>query len=154
METQVKLAAKVPQIELRYRSKIKAADRVTINQPKDAYDIFSTHWDEDTINLQEQFKVLLLDNSNRVIGIVPVSSGGTTSTVVDPRLVFAAALKACAKKVIVAHNHPSGSLLPSTDDKRITEKLVQGGRLLDIEVVDHLILTWEGYYSLSENGLM
>jgi len=154
METRVKLATKVPQIELRYRSKVKAADRVAINRSKDAYDIFSTHWNKDTINLQEQFKILLLDAGNRVIGMVPVSSGGTTCTVVDPRLVFAAALKACAKKVIVAHNHPSGSLFPSSDDKRITEKLVQGGRLLDIAVVDHLILTWNGYYSFSENGLM
>ncbi|SKA32772.1 DNA repair protein RadC [Chitinophaga eiseniae] len=154
METQVKLTAKVPQIQLRYRPKIKAADRVAINGSKEANDIFRANWNEDTINLQEQFKILLLDAGSRVIGIVQISSGGTTCTVADPRLIFAAALKAGAKKIILAHNHPSGSLLPSADDKRLTEKLVHGGRLLEIEVIDHLILAWDGHYSFCENGLM
>jgi len=79
-----------------------------------------------------------------------MSSGGISGTMVDARLVFVAALKANASSIILAHNHPSGNLKPSEQDERITAKIEQGGALLDITVLDHLIVSSAGYYSFAD----
>lgn len=100
----------------------------------------------------EQFKVLLLNNANKVLGIADISTGGISSTVADPRIVFATALKANASKIILAHNHPSGNLQPSQTDKELTAKMKEGGRYLDLHVIDHLIITNDGYYSFGDQG--
>jgi DNA repair protein RadC len=84
-----------------------------------------------------------------------VSQGGLAGTVVDPKVVFAAALKARASSLILAHNHPSGNLKPSQADTDLTNKIKQGGELLDIAILDHLILSPEGgYFSFADEGLM
>lgn len=98
----------------------------------------------------EQFKVLLLNTANKVLGISDISTGGVSSTVADPRIVFTTALKANASKIILAHNHPSGNLRPSQSDTDLTIKMKEAGRFLDIMVLDHLIITNEGYYSISD----
>jgi len=95
---------------------------------------------------------MLLNKACKVLGIVTISQGGICGTVVDLRLLFAIALKACATSIIVAHNHPSANLTPSNNDIAITERIRQAGRILDIELRDHFIITEEGYYSFAEEG--
>ena len=98
----------------------------------------------------EDLKVLLLNTSNRALGIYSMSNGGITGTIADPRMIFAAALKTNASSLVLAHNHPSGNLNPSSADKKLTDKLTKGGKLLDILVLDHLIITNEGFYSFKQ----
>lgn len=102
----------------------------------------------------EEFWVLLLNNSNKVLSKYKISQGGFTATVVDTRIVFKRAIEDSATAMIIAHNHPSGKLEPSTQDKQLTNKLVQAGTILDVRVLDHLIITSQSYYSFADQGLM
>lgn len=111
-------------------------------------------WNSDTIEFFEQFKILLLNQSNKVLGIYEVSSGGISGTVVDLRMIFAAALKANAVSLIMVHNHPSGQTRPSEADKQITRKVKEAGSILDIKLLDHLIITPESYYSFADEGAL
>lgn len=129
-------------------------EKLKINNSKDSYNVLIACWNQHIIELQEEFKVLLLNRNNQVIGIYPLSRGGVAGTVVDPKLVFSVALKCNASNIIIAHNHPSGSLTPSEADKRITKKLKKAGEYLDITVLDHIIMTKEDFYSFSDNGLL
>lgn len=106
------------------------------------------------IDHREEFWVMLLDRANKVIGVVKISEGGIHGTVADPKVIFGAALMAQATGIIIAHNHPSGQLRPSEEDIRLTRKIVEAGRFLDIQVVDHNIITKDGYYSFADNGQM
>ncbi|HNP25078.1 MAG TPA: JAB domain-containing protein [Panacibacter sp.] len=144
----------VAEIELIYRSKVKASERPKIITSKDAYKILIQTWDENKMELQEQFKILLLNRGNKVVGIYEVSTGGITGTVADPRLIFTAALKANAVALILAHNHPSANLKPSNADTMLTRKIREGEKLLDINVMDHLIVCNEGYYSFADEGAL
>ncbi len=103
---------------------------------------------------QEHFIVMYLDVSNTILKIECVSNGGMTHTIADPRIVFKNALNVGATRIIIAHNHPSGSLSPSVDDRRLTKKFTAAGVLLDITVIDHIILKRGGYYSFREHGEM
>ena len=143
--------SQISQIELIYKRKVKADDRPFVSSSNRAHILFRQNWNDLTINLIEEFKILLLDRSNRCMGIASVSKGGVTSTVADPKIVFMTALKARATGIICAHNHPSGNLKPSQQDIALTRKLVRGGQYLDIDVTDHLVLTQEGYYSMVDN---
>ena len=155
METKTNLnATTVAEIELVYRSKVKASERPRITSSKDAYDILLNYWDENKIEFIEQFKILLVNRGNKVLGVYEVSTGGVTGTVADPRLIFAAALKANATAIILAHNHPSSNLKPSQADEQLTQKIKEGGRYLDIQVLDHLIICSEGYYSFADEGVI
>lgn len=97
---------------------------------------------------------MLLNKANRVIGISEISKGGMSGTVVDLKLVFAIALKACATAIVLVHNHPSGGLRPSSADLTITKRIKECGNLLEIDVFDHLIVTSDGYLSMMDEGLM
>jgi DNA repair protein RadC len=97
---------------------------------------------------------MFLNRANKVLGIYDVSTGGIAGTVADPRVIFAAALKANACAIIISHNHPSGNLKPSRQDEELTEKIKQGGQFLDIKLLDQVILTAEGYYSFAYEGLL
>ena len=101
----------------------------------------------------EEFWVLFLNNSNKVISKSQLSKGGITGTIVDVRLVFKLALESGATGLILCHNHPSGSLIPSSADKEITKKLKQAGDSLDVKVLDHLIITETKYYSFVDEGI-
>src|SRR5690606_27129002 len=111
-------------------------------------------WDMDRIGLVEQFKVLLLNRACHPIAIYEVSTGGTSSTVVDIKLVMVAALKANAHRLIVCHNHPSGNLTASDQDAELTKKLLEASSLLDLQLLDHLILTPHAYFSFADEGLV
>ncbi len=147
----LKLIYETAEINLTYKNKPDLANRPTIVKSDDAYKVFMHAWDADKIGFVEQAKVLLLNQANRVLGMYELSTGGVAGTVCDPKLVFAAALKANASNIILAHNHPSGSLKPSNADKALTKKLKEAGSLMDIEVLDHLIVTPYGYYSFSDD---
>jgi DNA repair protein RadC len=104
--------------------------------------------------LLEQFIVLLTNRANKVPGLFNVSSGGISGVEVDPRLVFVAALKAGASGMILSHNHSSGNLEPSQPDRDLTKKISQGCKILDIVLLDHVILTAEGYFSFADEGIL
>jgi len=102
----------------------------------------------------EEFWVLFLSNSNKVLAKSQVSKGGLTATVVDIRLLFKRALELASVAIIVCHNHPSGKLQPSVADKNLTEKMKQAGNTLDIKLLDHLIITEKAYFSFADEGLL
>lgn len=150
----VEMMSQVAEVELVYRSKVKASQRPLITSSSDAADIFRSLWEEGKIDLVEQFKVLFLNRANRVLCVNNVSSGGITGTVADPRLIYATALKVNAVSLILAHNHPSGSLKPSRQDEDLTQKIRCAGAYFDMKVLDHIILTSESYFSFADEGLL
>ncbi len=111
-------------------------------------------WNPDTLELIEEVLLVCLNGNHQAIGWVKVASGGLNAARIDPRLVFAVALMTASTAIILAHNHPSGSLEPSPADKAVTTRLKEIGDLLGIQVLDHLILTRDGYYSIEEAGLL
>lgn len=102
----------------------------------------------------EEFWILYLNGANRVEAKVQLSKGGMTATLVDVRLVFKQAMDHGATSVILCHNHPSGNLTPSESDKNLTRKIINGGKLLDIKVIDHVIVTDQGHFSFVDEDLM
>lgn len=142
------------EVELIYRNKVKYKDRPKVHSPDDAHAILRAAWDENKIEFQEQFRIILLDQSSSCIGVSCIGAGGISNCLVDPKIVFATALKSRASSLILSHNHPSGNLKPSQADIRLTEKLFRAGQLLDINVADHLILSADGYISMATEGLM
>ena len=102
----------------------------------------------------EVFKILLLNRNNRVTKIETVSVGGVAGTVVDPKIIFKKALDEQASSIILAHNHPSGNLNPSQQDIAVTKKLVAAGKTLEINILDHLIISNQGFYSFLDEGLI
>lgn len=102
----------------------------------------------------EEFWILMLNNDQRIIGKSQLSRGGLTSTIVDVRILFKRALEAMATSVILVHNHPSGQLKPSASDKEVTHKIKEAGRVLDIKLLDHIIVTQHGYLSFSDENII
>jgi DNA repair protein RadC len=103
---------------------------------------------------REEFWMLLLNRANGIIAKIRLSEGGTSGTVVDPKIVFQIALKNLASNIVLCHNHPSGNLTPSSQDIELTKKLCAGARLLDICVRDHIILGNQKYFSFADEGLI
>lgn len=146
---------KVNEISIKYHGNynLKIAPKITSSRA--AAEVLLNSWNKDTIEVQESFKILLLNNSNLVKGIFEVSSGGITATLVDIRIVFAVILKSLSVSIILGHNHPSGTLRPSEADKRLTQKIISAALLFDIKVLDHLIISAEGdYYSFADEGML
>ncbi|HEY0669946.1 MAG TPA: JAB domain-containing protein [Sphingobacteriaceae bacterium] len=144
----------VAEIQLSYKSKVKASDRPTINKSQDAFRVLQNHWNFDVIDFLEEFKVILLNRANRVLGIIDISVGGTAATIADPKVIFVAALKSAANGIIIVHNHPSGELKPSNADIELTRKIKEGGKLLDVSILDHIILSRDGYWSFADEGMI
>ena len=145
---------KVAEVQLSYKTTVKASERPQINTSEDVYRLLKENWNYEVIEFIEEFKILLLNRANRVIGIVPISVGGTAGTIADPKVIFVSALKCNAASIILAHNHPSSNLKPSNADIELTKKLKSAGQFLDLPVVDHLILTKDGYPSFADDGIM
>lgn len=142
----------IAEVRLSYKSKVKPSDRPKVNGSEDAYQLFLDYWD-DSITHVESMKVMLLNRTSRVLGIADLSTGGTNGCLVDIKVVFQYAIKANASSIILAHNHPSGNLKPSEADLSITRKVNDAAKFLDIQLLDHLILSPEDkYYSLSDEG--
>jgi DNA repair protein RadC len=102
----------------------------------------------------EEFWILLLNQAKHVIGKHRISTGGVTGITVDAKMVFRPALEALACSLVLVHNHPSGQLIPSKQDIELTNKLRIGGKALDIQVVDHVIVARSGYFSFSEQEML
>ncbi|SNR14426.1 JAB domain-containing protein [Tenacibaculum jejuense] len=145
----------VNEIKISYKQGLPSSKWLKINSSDSAAQLLFEHWDKDTIGIQESFKVLLLNNSNKAKGIYQLSQGGITSTLIDLRILFAVILKSLSVAVILAHNHPSGKLNPSEADQNLTRRIKQAAELFDIKVLDHLILAPNGnYYSFADNGIL
>jgi DNA repair protein RadC len=144
----------VAEIQLSYKSNVKPSLRPKISSSRDAHEVLKRVWNDSVIELCEQFKVIFTNRANKVLGVFEVSTGGIAGTVADPKLIFVAALKAGATGLILSHNHPSGNLTPSHADIELTRKIKQGGQLLEIQLLDHIIITSEGYYSFADEGLL
>lgn len=145
---------RVAEVELVYKTKVKASERPKVNSSKDIYNILRQVWDENKIDMLEEFKVIFLNRANRVTGVYDASSGGITGTVADPRLILAAAIKSLSVSIVLSHNHPSGNLKPSRADEELTLKIKEAASYHDIKVLDHIIISSEGYYSFADEGLI
>jgi DNA repair protein RadC len=145
---------KVAEVEISYKPDYKVSERPQISSSNDAYQILVQQWHLGRIELLEEFKILLLNRRNRVLGIMNISQGGLSGTVADPKVIFVAALKCCASGIILCHNHPSGELDPSREDIALTNRLKAGGNLLDLKILDHLIITRGNFYSFADEGLI
>ncbi len=136
-------------IELGNRRKRQEAEVVCISKSSDAF----KHMQPILGDLRhEEFWTLYLNRKNRIIGEKQVSQGGLSATVVDPRIIFRHAIELGASALILVHNHPSENLKPSQADLEITRKIREGGQQLDLQVLDHLIVTQNGYLSFNDEG--
>jgi DNA repair protein RadC len=135
----------------RRRSTDEAVARRQIKTSRDVFDVFGPRLGDLP---HEEFWILLLRQSNTIIDEVKISQGGITGTVTDVRMILKTAIDKMACSLILCHNHPSGTLAPSEQDKEITRKIKDGGKLLDISVIDHIIVTASDYYSFSDNNIL
>ena len=144
----------VAEVSLIYAPKVKPSDRLAVKCSRDAQKIFFDSWNQNTIEHKESFKILLLNRANKVLGITTISEGGLSGTETDVRLIYQYAIKGNASGIIIAHNHPSGNQNPSESDQKITQKIKEAGNLLDIQLLDHIILTPEReiYISFADEG--
>ena len=140
------------EIEISYKPKFKASELPKVVTSGDAYECLKDVFPQ--MDYREYFYILCLNRNNKVLGYSQISIGGLSGTVADPKIIMQTALKANASSIILAHNHPSGNLVPSDADKQITYKLRDAGKFLEIPVLDHVILTSEGYFSFADEGLM
>lgn len=149
---EAKAIAIVAALELgRRRKETVEADVVKITTSADAFALLLPVFAD--LN-HEEFWILILNQANYVIGKQLISKGGMAGTVADPKIIFKTALEHNAAYVILSHNHPSGNLKPSQQDVAITRKLVEAGKMLDLYVLDHLIVTNKLFYSFGDNGLI
>ena len=142
----------VSEVELTYKNNVPYNQRQKISNSQGAYEILTNLFPENTMDYRETFIVLYLNRANQVLGYSVISQGGTSKTTVDIKMVIQTALLANASCIMLAHNHPSGNLHPSSDDNRITNRIIEAARLFDITVLDHIIITNESYYSFTDNG--
>jgi DNA repair protein RadC len=142
----------VAALELGRRRKETAA--VPILKVGSSIDAFQHLWPAFADLNHEEFWIVLLNRANHIKSKHLISKGGQSGTVADPKIIFKTALEQNAAYIILAHNHPSGNLKPSTEDIRLTKKLVEAGKMMDLPVVDHLIMTDKTYYSFCDEGLI
>jgi DNA repair protein RadC len=135
----------------RRRNLAMLPDTNHIKSSKDVADIFLPLLSDLS---HEEFWMLFLNRSNRVIDRMKLSQGGISGTVTDVRIIMKKALELLASGIIVCHNHPSGNMNPSESDAKITQKIKEAGNLMDIQLLDHLIISGKEYYSFADNGLL
>jgi len=140
----------VNEIKLRYSRKGNCERLITTS--RDAVKIFKEHFDSDEMDYRESFFALYLNQANRVLGIKKISESGISSTIVDVRIIMQTALLCNASGIILAHNHPSGNLKPSHEDLSITQKIKEASQSLNIQLLDHCILTSTAYISFADDG--
>jgi DNA repair protein RadC len=141
------------EITIGYRTKVPPSLRKKIMSSRDCYEMLKPIFEVD-MEHREIFVCLFANRANKVLGYKIISTGGVAGTAVDPKMIFQAALKANACSIVMAHNHPSGNIKPSEADIKLTRKCIQGGVFLDLPVMDHLIITDEGYFSFADEGMI
>jgi len=135
----------------RRRRESEVMDRKAIHSSRDVFELMQRELMD---NSYEEFWIILLNRANKVISKNSISVGGIAGTVADPRKIFKLALENSATSVVLCHNHPSGNIKPSDADTRLTRKLKDAGLLLDIQIVDHVIVGEEKYFSFADEGLL
>jgi DNA repair protein RadC len=149
---EAKAIAIVSALELgRRRREVTGKDTIRVVTSRDAFEVLLPVFAD--LN-HEEFWILMLNRANLVIGRYLISKGGQAGTVADPKIIFKTALEHNAANIILAHNHPSGNPKPSDQDIRITKKMVEAGKMLDLYVLDHLIITNKLFYSFGDEGLI
>lgn len=142
------------EITISYTPRKLLIPELIVDNSASAHHILKTNWSDD-IALCENFNILLLDNRCQVLGISNIAKGGLSTVLVDLRLAFATALKCRSMAMILSHNHPSGNTKPSQQDISLTKQFVQAGKVLDIKIWDHIILTPDnGYFSFADENLI
>lgn len=139
----------VAEVKLTYKSIAK--DKVKITSSRKVYEVFKPFYEED-MDYKEYSFIMYLNRQNEILGVLKLSEGGCSGTVIDPKILMQGALLVNAQAVIISHNHPSGTLRPSEADDVLTKKIKQLGELMDLPLLDHVILTSNGYYSYSDEG--
>lgn len=138
--------------ELTLSYKTKAQEKFQVKSSATVAPFLREIWEG--IDVYESFYVLMLNRRNEIVNYIRISQGGISGTVVDKRLIFAAALISGASAIILAHNHPSGNTQPSTADKSLTNQVVKAGDLLDIPVLDHIIVTETSHFGFADHGMV
>ena len=145
----------LPEIQISISFKGKKSQLRTLTCAEDTADVIRELMSKDgLIHYREEVILLCLNQANKVMGYYRVSAGGITGTVADLRIIATVALNCGANQLILAHNHPSGSLQPSNADRTLTDKAREGLALLDIRLLDHLIITDESFFSFANEGLI
>ncbi|WP_375181260.1 JAB domain-containing protein [Chryseobacterium sp.] len=126
----------------------------SISSSRDAVEIFREHFDADELDYRESFFALYLNQANKVLGIKKISESGISSTLVDVRIVMQTALLCNASGIIVAHNHPSGNLNPSSSDIKMTAQIKEASKMMNMTLLDHVILTSDSHYSFADDGMI
>lgn len=135
----------------RRRKDLEVDEKPKISSSKDAYQVIKA----DLLDIpHEEFWVLILNRANRVIKKHQISQGGVAGTVADPKIIYKSALDSLASGIILAHNHPSGNLTPSQADIDLTKKLREAGKMLEIQVLDHIIVAGQKYFSFADEGML
>ena len=143
---------KVSEIKISYMSEVD--EKIKVMGSSEVYQVLKANWDLDTIELQEEFKILLLNQGNQVLGIKSMFKGGINTCSIDVRLIMGMVLKANASALVITHNHPSGNLNASESDKRITSKIKECCELFDIRLLDHIIMAKNSYLSFADEGIL
>lgn len=147
-----KAIAVVAAMELgRRRRELDAEEKPKISSSKDAFELLKPHLQD---LRHEEFWVILLNRANKVIKKQQISQGGVAGTVADPKIIFKSAIEDLATGIILAHNHPSGNLTASQADIDLTRKLKEAGKLLEIQVLDHVIVSGQKYFSFADDGML
>ena len=142
----------VAEIQVSYRPEKIVEYR--LSSSLNTFELILKDWEQNTIEMQEEVKIILLNRSHKALGIYSLAKGGLSGCVVDIKLILSVALKTLASGIIMVHNHPSGNLKPSTADINITEKLKSACKLLEIELLDHLIITRDNYFSFADEAML
>ena len=140
----------VSEVKITYETNNTNKKKLKVNSSVKIYELMMKNWEQ--IEYRETFKILLLDRAYHALGINTVSLGGLSDTTVDVRMILQGALLANAQGIVCCHNHPSGSIKPSFNDDVVTLKIKQAAKVMDIELIDHLIITPSGYYSYADEG--
>lgn len=155
MKKQLDYKFAVSELSIKYKSKVPIKERATLAGSDSMAKSFFSYWDKDTIELHEDVYAMMLNTNMKAMGLICVGSGSSTQSMVDIRRVAQAALLVNANAVALCHNHPSGNLKPSMDDRNITKKADDALRCLGIKLIDHIILSPDGdYYSFADEGLL
>ena len=143
-------------MKISYCEKLGVVNSQALKDSEQVAKLLYQNWDKETIGIQNTFKALLLDSSNKVMGTYQVSSGSLEKAlVIDVKLLYVAAIKTMAVGMILAQNHPSGNQRPNISDEKLIKKIQRAGELFDIKVLDHLIILPDGkYFSFMDNGLL
>ena len=143
----------IPEITVSYKDNVKTSERAVIGSTEDAAKLFAVAF-KDCMEHHEEVYVLFLNQANRVLGISNIAKGGIAGTFVDVKIILQIALKVSASAIMLSHNHPSGSIIPSSDDLVMTKAIQKGCKAVGIKLLDHVIMSEENYCSFADEGLL